>query len=227
MTAVRTGGEGIFGISLLLVPRTEGVSTKMIKTSYGSSAGTAYIIMENVKVPVDHILGAENGGFQCIMSNFNHERWFIVCMVVSACRSVVEECFKWCMQRQVFNKKLMSQPVIRQKLGTMVSMVESLQSWLDNITYQMVQMPVSQQFFMLGGPIALLKMWSTRVSYTVSDNAVQIFGGRAITKSGMGKYIEEFQRSIKYGAILGGAEEVMADLGIRLAARDFPATAKL
>jgi len=70
-------------------------------------------------------------------------------------------------------------------------------------------------------------MFATRVSYRVSDDAVQIFGGRGITRTGMGSFIEQFQRSIKYGAILGGSEEVMGDLGVRLASRGFPQDSKL
>lgn len=57
------------------------METKPIKTSYGSSAGTALVIFENVKVPVANLIGVENEGFKVIMSNFNHERWAIVCMV--------------------------------------------------------------------------------------------------------------------------------------------------
>jgi len=227
VTAVRTGGAGIGGISLILIERSEGLETKQIKTSYGPSAGTSLVIMENVKVPVENLLGSENGGFQCIMSNFNHERWLIIVIILSACRFVIEECFKWTMQRQVFGKKLISQPVIRQKLATMVGGTESVHSWLENITYQMCQMDMDEQFMRLGGPIAILKMVSTRNCYKISDDACQIFGGRAITKTGMGKYIEEFQRSVKYGAILGGSEEIMGDLGIRLAQRAFPPSAKL
>jgi alkylation response protein AidB-like acyl-CoA dehydrogenase len=62
-TAVRTGDQGIFGISMLLIERSEGVVTKPIKTSYSSAAGTAYITFENVKVPVENLLGVENQGF--------------------------------------------------------------------------------------------------------------------------------------------------------------------
>ena len=50
----------------------------------------------------------------------------------------------------------------------------------------------------------------------------QIFGGRAITKTGMGRLVEAHQRTFKYGAILGGSEEIMADLGIRQALRNMP-----
>jgi len=211
----------------LLIERSEGLETKHIPTSYGKSAGTAYVIMENVKVPVENLLGTENGGFQCIMANFNHERWLIIAMVSSSCRAVTEECFKWAMQRKVFGKPLISQPVVRQKLAAMIGQVEALHCWLESITHQLETMPHDQQFFQLGGPIALLKMFATRVSYRVSDDAVQIFGGRGITRTGMGSFIEQFQRAIKYGAILGGSEEVMGDLGVRLASRGFPQDAKL
>jgi len=109
----------------------------------------------------------------------------------------------------------------------MIGQQEGLHSWLEDITHQMNTMPHDQQFFQLGGPIALLKMFATRVSYRINDDAVQIFGGRGITKGGMGSFVENFQTSIKYGAILGGSEEVMGDLGVRLAARGFPSDSKL
>jgi alkylation response protein AidB-like acyl-CoA dehydrogenase len=70
-TAVRTGGDGMAGISMLLIERGKGIRTKIIKTSYGSSAGTAYVIMEDLKVPVENLLGKENQGFKVIMHNFN------------------------------------------------------------------------------------------------------------------------------------------------------------
>ncbi len=52
VTAVRTGGKGMSGISLMLIERSEGLKTIPIKTSYSIAAGTAYVIMENVYVPV-------------------------------------------------------------------------------------------------------------------------------------------------------------------------------
>lgn len=119
VTAVRTGGKGIPGISMLLIERSEGkliklgVSTKLIKTSYSPAAGTAYITFDNVKVPVENLLGEENKGFEIVMSNFNHERWMIVCCMSSSIRLMIEECFKWANQRETFGKKLIEQPVIR------------------------------------------------------------------------------------------------------------------
>jgi len=227
VTAVRTGGKGMGGISLMLIERSDGVETKAIKTSYAPCAGTAYVMYENVEVPCDRILGKENQGFACIMYNFNHERWFIVCQVIASTRFVVEECWKWASQRKVFGKPLISQPVIRGKMARMVADLEASTTWLENITYQMQQMSYAEQQKKLAGPIALLKYQATRVAHGVADDACQIFGGRSITKTGMGKYVERFQRTYKFGAILGGSEEIMADLGIKQSMRDYPANARL
>lgn len=105
---------------MLLIERGEGVETKIIKTSYSTSAGTAYVTFDNVKVPVENLLGKENKGFHVVLSNFNHERWSMLTGATMAARIALEECFKWANQRQVFGKRLIDQPVIRFKLAKMV-----------------------------------------------------------------------------------------------------------
>lgn len=210
------------GITMLLIERGPGVETKQIKTSYSSAAGTSYIIFENVKVPIENLLGKEGGGFPVIMYNFNHERWYIIAGICAATRAVNEECFKWANQRMVFKKPLIEQAVIRNKMANMISQTEATYNWLENLTYQMTKMSYKEQSAKLAGPMALLKLLSTRVAHKVSDDACQIFGGRGITKTGMGRKIEAFQRTYKFAAILGGSEEIMADLGIRQAMRTFP-----
>jgi alkylation response protein AidB-like acyl-CoA dehydrogenase len=103
------------GYSVILVPKCEGVEVSAIKTSYSSAAGTAFVQFENVKVPVDHLMGEEDKGFIVIMSNFNHERFGMCCGVIRKQRTIVEECMKWSHQRQIFGKRLIDQPAIRQK----------------------------------------------------------------------------------------------------------------
>jgi alkylation response protein AidB-like acyl-CoA dehydrogenase len=137
-------------------------------------------------------------------------------------RSVTEECLKWCHQRIIFGKRLIDQPAIRQKLGRMISLVEANQAWLEQITYQLNNMSYKEQNKHLGGPIGLLKAFSTKSAGELSDNAVNIFGGRALTQTGMGKVIEMFHRTYKFDAILGGTEEILTDLGVRQAMKLMP-----
>jgi alkylation response protein AidB-like acyl-CoA dehydrogenase len=88
-------------------------------------------------------------------------------------------------------------------------------------------MNYNEQASKLAGPIALCKYQVTRMLHDVSDDACQIFGGRAITKTGMGRQIETLQRTYKFTAILGGSEEIMADLGVRQAMKYYPSSARL
>ncbi|ORX48572.1 acyl-CoA dehydrogenase NM domain-like protein [Hesseltinella vesiculosa] len=222
-TAVKTEK----GITMLLIERDDNVETKAIKTSYSSAAGTSYITFDNVKVPVENVLGEEGNGFMVIMANFCKERWYICAAINASSRFITEESFKWCNQRKVFGKPLISQPVIRNKLANMISELEAVENWQENLTYQMMHMDWFEMATRLLGSVALLKYRSTRVAHNVSDEACQVFGGRSITKTGMGRYVEAFQRTYKFAAILGGSEEIMADLGLRQAMRVFPKSARL
>jgi alkylation response protein AidB-like acyl-CoA dehydrogenase/predicted heme/steroid binding protein len=222
-TAVRTGGEGHKGISLLLVenPPADGSQGKItkhkIKTSYSGAAGTTMIIFDNVLVPKENLLGPENDGFKLIMANFNHERWYL-CVVGSAfARTCVAECYRWAFHRKAFGKRLIDQPVIRYKLAEMSALVECLEAWLESITFQMDRMTPMEQFQNLSSPIALMKFQFGKYGWRIADNAAQIFGGRAVTRTGMGRLIEGFKNEAKFTAITGGSEEVIADLAVRQA----------
>jgi alkylation response protein AidB-like acyl-CoA dehydrogenase len=104
----------------------------------------------------------------------------------------------------------------------MISICEANQAWLESITYQMNQLSYKDQNKLLGGPIGLLKSHATRGAHEIADEAVNIFGGRGLTQTGMGKAVEMFHRTYKFDSILGGAEEVLADLGVRQALKFMP-----
>jgi len=218
VAAVRTGGAGGAGISMLLINNGPGVSTKLLKSVYSTSAKTAYVVFEDVKVPVSNMMA--NEGFKAIMKNFNHERWMLSVKMLSRARKVTEECFQWALQRQVFGKTLISQPVIQEKLARMVTRVQSASAWCDTVTHKMNSMSFEDQNVKLGAIIALLKYEAANASHVVCDEAVQIFGGRAMSKAGMGRFVERFQRTEKLPGVYGGSSEILASLGIRQSLRE-------
>jgi len=199
----------------------------MGKTSSSLAAGTSLVIMEDVHVAKANLIGKEGHGFMYVMSNFNHERWGMAVCGNRHSRLIVEECMKWATQRKVFGKPLIQQPVIRNKLAHMIGEVEAVNAWCESITYQMTKMSLKEQAEKLAGPIALLKLRQTRAATYISDEACQIFGGRAVTRTGMGQQIERFQRTFKFHSILGGSEEIMADLGVRQALKYWDKKSKL
>lgn len=94
------------------MPRSEKVTTNVMKTSYSSSAGTALVFFDEAIVPAENIFGEyphtnfflsflfnllpgpEHGGLVVILANFNHERWMMTCNTVRIERAIVEECFQ-------------------------------------------------------------------------------------------------------------------------------------
>ena len=88
---VRTGGEGPAGLSVVVIPRdTPGISIRKMKTQFDSCHGTTFVILEDVKVPVQNLVGKEGMGAAYLMINFNHERlarfWPLVKLVVQDLR---------------------------------------------------------------------------------------------------------------------------------------------
>ncbi len=217
--AVRTGGEGAGGISMMLIERGPGVTTRQMNCSGVWSSGTAYITFEDVKVPVENLIGEAGHGFKYIMQNFNHERWGFVVQANRFARVCVEESFKYAHKRKTFGKRLIDHPVIRFKLAQMTRQVEATHAWLENVTFQMNTMDKAQQTNYLAGPIALMKAQATLGFENCAREAAQIFGGLSYTRGGQGEKVERLYREVRAYAIPGGSEEIMLDLSMRQAQR--------
>ena len=218
--AVRTGGPGMNGVSLLLIERDfGGVSTRRMDCQGVWSSGTTYITFEDVKVPVENLIGKENQGFRVIMTNFNHERIGIIIQCLRFSRVCYEESVKYANKRRTFGKKLIEHPVIRLKLAHMARQIEASYNWLENVIYQCEKMGETEAMLRLGGPIASLKAQATVTFEFCAREASQIFGGLSYSRGGQGGKVERLYRDVRAYAIPGGSEEIMLDLSIRQSMR--------
>lgn len=215
VAAVRTGGPGMGGISMLVVERSEDVSTRKIIVGGVRGSGTTLLNYEDAKVPVGNLLYKENQGFKCVVSNFNHERLGILWQVTELCRVLIEECFKWSLQRETFGQKLIEHAVIRNKIGTMMGRTEALSALTNDLTFQYSLMSDKQAQGALGGPIAAAKAVATQTLEYCAREATQIFGGLGYTRGGKGGKVERIYRDVRAYAIPGGSEEIMIDLAVR------------
>ncbi|KAI9291318.1 acyl-CoA dehydrogenase NM domain-like protein [Neoconidiobolus thromboides FSU 785] len=214
--AVRTGGEGMNGVSLLLIEKDmPGVKTRQMNCSGVWASGTTYITFEDVKVPVNNLIGKENKGFKYIMFNFNHERMGICIQANRFARVCYEEALKYAHKRSTFGKKLIDHPVIRNKFAHMARHIEATHAWMESLIHQTCIMSKDLQALRLGGPIALLKAQSTQTFELCAREAAQVFGGLAYTRGGQGEKVERLYREVRAYAIPGGSEEIMLDLGMR------------
>jgi alkylation response protein AidB-like acyl-CoA dehydrogenase len=212
-TAVRTGGDGMGGISLLLIERTmPGIHCTRLATTGWLSSATTLVRFENVRVPVANLIGEENNGFMPVMLNFNQERMGGVIASARYSRILLTEAAKYARQRTTFNKPLIANGQIRAKLGDMARQVEAMQALTDELAWQ-IETDTDPRI--IGPKIALAKVQGTRLMEFCAREAAQIFGGNSYLRSGPGATIERIGREVRVMAVGGGSEEVMLDFAVR------------
>jgi len=221
--AVRTGGPGPGGLSILVVPLLghPGVTMRRLSTGGGLSAGTTFIELDDVKVPVENLIGVEGQGMKMIMTNFNHERLTIAVGVTRAARVVLSSAFAYVLKREAFGKPLMDQPVVRNRLAKAGAELESLSAWVEAFVYQMTNLPKEVADAELGGLTALAKAKAGMVFNECAQTAVLLFGGNGYTRTGQGELVEKIYREVPGSRIPGGSEDVMLDLAIRQLVKNY------
>ncbi|BCS23552.1 uncharacterized protein APUU_31777S [Aspergillus puulaauensis] len=100
--AVRTGGPGGGGLLLLLVQLKNhpGVTVRPIKVGGGTTGGTSYIDVDDVKVPVKNLIGQEGEGMKMVMTNFNNDRLLIASGMAQSARVALSSAFAYVMKRE-------------------------------------------------------------------------------------------------------------------------------
>ena len=205
--AVRTGGPGLGGVSLLVIDGdTPGLTRTPLKKMGWWCSDTAALYFDECRVPVANLLGEENHGFLGIMKNFNRERLMLAAMAVAFAQVCHDDALAWARERETFGKPLISRQVIRHKLVDMLTHIEPVRCWL----YEMARRVDAGEW-----PIAQLCMLKNAATACVEHCAregVQILGGAGYMR---GTRVERIFRETKVLAIGGGAEEIMKDLAAR------------
>ncbi|KAL4867207.1 hypothetical protein BDV12DRAFT_171722 [Aspergillus spectabilis] len=215
--AVRTGGPGAAGLSLLVVPLKghPGVSMQRLKVAGQVTGGTTYVELDDVKVPVENLIGREGEGMRLVMNNFNHERLTIAVGVTRQARVALSTAFAYCLKREAFGKTLMDQPVVRHRLAKAGAELETMWAFVEQLLYQLANLPKEEADRQLGGITALAKAKSAMVLNECAQTAVLLFGGAGFTKQGQGELVEAILRDVPGARIPGGSEDVLLDLAVR------------
>jgi acyl-CoA dehydrogenase len=206
-TAVRTGGPGAGGVSLLVITGdTQGLARTPLKKMGWWASDTATLHFDNCRIPAGNLLGEEGSGFKIIMHNFNHERLTMAAGCIAAARVCVDDAIEYARQRHTFGKPLTQHQVIRHKLVDMAQRVAASQAMLEMLVWRLdrSENPVAE--------ICMLKNQATQTMAFCASEAVQIFGGAGFMR---GIKVERIYREVKVNAIGGGTEEIMKDLASR------------
>lgn len=206
-TAVRTGPDGPSGLSMLVIdgdsPGLE--RTKLDKMGWLAS-DTATLYFDDVRVPVENLLGVEGAGFSMIVNNFNAERIDLAAQSVAFARVCFDKALEWAQERETFGKRLVEHQVIRHKLVEMDRRINACQAWLELLAWRLNQGddPVAE--------IAEAKVDATMTFEFCAREASQILGGASYLR---GDTVERLYREVRVQAIGGGSEEIMRDLASR------------
>ncbi len=205
--AVRTGGSGMGGISLLLIEADRpGVSRTRLEKMGWHCSDTAALYFQDVEVPAENLIGPENAGFLGIMRNFNSERLGMAQGCMSMARVALQEAVDWALERETFGKPLMQHQSIRIKLADLVRQIEATQAWVDLLAHQHRQGTGEPASY------AMLKVQATRTLEAVAREAAQVLGGASFLR---GSRVERIYREVRVNAIGGGSEEILLDLAGR------------
>ena len=206
-TAVRTGGPGMAGISLMLIDmNAPGVSRTRLDKMGWRCSDTAAIHFDNVEVAPENLIGPENGGFAGIVRNFNGERLGMAHGCCAMARTALREAVAWATTRETFGKKLAQHQSIRIKLADCARQINATQAWVDLCAWQ-VKTGCGQP-----ADFAMLKVQATRMLEHVAREAAQVLGGASFIT---GSKVERIYREVRVNAIGGGSEEIMLDMAGR------------
>jgi acyl-CoA dehydrogenase len=207
LTAVRTGGAGAGGISLLLIDaNSPGIERRAVPGLRWYNGNNGTIDFRDVRVPLDRLLGDENRGFAGLAKQFNIERLSGIAATLAMSRTAVAEAIAWARQREAFGKKLVEHQALRHKLVDMVRGIRVSYALLDQCIWRL------QRGDAAVADIALLKVQATRTLERCARDAMHVLGGQAYAGT---TRVERIYREARIFALGGGTEEILDDLAAR------------
>jgi acyl-CoA dehydrogenase len=208
--AVRTGGPGAAGVSLLLIERDRPGFTRAPLEKMGWwCSDTATLRFENVRVPAANLIGEENAGFRAVMLNFNAERLGIAAGAVGFAQCCLDDALAWARERVTFGAPLIQRQAIRHKLVQMQTRIHAARALVYDTAWKLTQAPREPRWI---AQLCMAKNFATRAMQFCADEAVQTLGGAGYVR---GSRAERIYREAKVMQIGGGAEEIMKDLAAR------------
>lgn len=208
-TAVRTGGPGHGGISILVVDTdTPGFTvTRALRKMGWHCSDTAELSYVDVEVPADNLVGEEGQGFIYIAEQFVVERIFLALMGYGHAARALALAAQYCQDRVTFGKPLVANQVVRAKLVEMHRQVAVARTY----TLEVARRHVAGETVI--AEACLAKQTAVDAAVAVTNDAVQLFGGAGYMH---GTEVERHYRDARILPIGGGSTEVLTDLAARL-----------
>lgn len=206
LVMARTGGPGSGGISAILVRSgTPGLSFGPNEQKMGWNAQpTRQVILQDVRVPVSHRLGAEGDGFRIAMRGLNGGRVNIAACSLGGAQWAFEKALAYVQERHAFGSPLASMQSVQFTLADMATSLEAARGLLVRAAEKMDANSPD-----VAAACAMAKRFVTDAAFEVANSALQLHGGYGYLQ----EYgIERVVRDLRVHQILEGANEVMRSI---------------
>lgn len=206
--AVRTGGPGHGGVSLLVVERgTPGftVSRRLEKMGWHCS-DTAELAFSAARVPADNLVGPEGSGFAQLARHFATERLTLAVQAYATAQRCLDLTVEWCRLRETFGRPLISRQLVRHTLAEMARRTDVARTYVRHVAMLLAagEEAVAE--------VCFAKNTAVEACAYAVDQAVQLHGGLGFMREAE---VERHYRDARVLAIGGGSSEVLSELAAR------------
>lgn len=199
----RTGGEGPKGISAIVVPAdAAGIHYGKAEEKMGWNAQpTRLVTFENVRVPVQNLLGEEGEGFKFAMMGLDGGRINIAVCSVGTAQAALNTARNYMHERNQFGKPLAAFQAMQFKLADMATELVAARQMVRLAAFKVDNNDVDKTTY-----CAMAKRFATDVGFQVCNEALQIHGGYGYIR----EYpLERYVRDVRVHQILEGTNEIM------------------
>ncbi|TCP53339.1 alkylation response protein AidB-like acyl-CoA dehydrogenase [Tumebacillus sp. BK434] len=201
VTAVTDRSKGSKGITAIIVPTdTPGFSTSTPYEKLGlKGSNTAEIILDNVRVPKENVLGTVDNGFIQFMKTLDGGRISIGALSVGIAQAAFEASLQYAQERKQFGQSISKFQAIQFKLADMAMHIELARTAVHKAAW------LKDQGKPFGKEAAMAKLFASEICMRACDQAIQIHGGYGYMK----EYpVERYFRDAKLMEIGEGTSEI-------------------
>lgn len=200
---VRTGEDGPKGITCMVIEKDmPGVSFGANEKKLGwHSQPTAQLILEDVRVPVENVVGGEGEGFRIAMMGLDGGRLNIGACSLGGAQRCLDEAIKYTKERSQFGKPVAEFQNTQFTLADMATDLEAARALLYLAAAKVTENAPDKTRFS-----AMAKRLATDNGSSIVDRALQLHGGYGYLQD---YPIERFWRDLRVHSILEGTNQIM------------------
>ncbi|SDF29788.1 acyl-CoA dehydrogenase family protein [Halorientalis regularis] len=202
-----TPGEGHGGITAFLVPMdTEGVQTEKIDNKLGIRASDlAEVMLDDVRVPEDNVIGEVDKGFYQLMDFFASGRTSVAAQAVGAAEGALDAAIEYASEREQFGQTIDEFQAIQHKLAEMATNVEAARS----LTYRAASTVEAGRDQTAAKFASMAKLFASEHAVDVADEAIQVHGGAGYVTD---HPVERYYRDARITKIYEGTSEIQKNI---------------